>query len=86
MKILVKAKTKAKEEKVELLVLPARTLEGNITGMATYRVSVKEVPIQGRANNAIVEALARHFAVSVSQVVLLTGRTAKQKVFEIIRK
>lgn len=71
MKIFVKAKPGAKEEKVE------RLDENNFT------VSVKEPPVQGRANAAIAKALATYFGVASYQVKLVSGFASRQKVFEI---
>jgi uncharacterized protein YggU (UPF0235/DUF167 family) len=72
MKILVKAKTKAKIEKVEKLA-----------EIDTYKVSVKEAPVDGKANEAIIKALARYFDVAPSTISLVTGQTSKIKVFMI---
>ena len=46
-------------------------------------VSVKEPPREGRANYAVLEALARHLNVSLSNIRLVSGATSRQKVFEI---
>lgn len=48
-----------------------------------YVVSVKEPPVQGRANKAIIELLADHFGVSKTSVNLISGRTSRQKIFKI---
>ena len=50
-----------------------------------YRVSVKEPPVVGRANRAIARVLAEYFAVSASQVSLISGFSSRNKVFEIQR-
>ncbi len=71
MKIIVKVKTKAKTEKVEKV--------GDI-----YKVSVKQLPIDGRANKAVTLALANYFSVAPARIQLITGQTAKQKIFEIL--
>jgi hypothetical protein len=71
MKINVKAKTRAKEEKVEKID------ENN------FVVSVKEPPIDGKANFAITQALAKYFGISSYNVRLILGQSSKQKVFEI---
>ena len=71
MKIFVKAKPAAREEKVE------KVDENN------FIVSVKEPPVQGRANFAISQALANYFKIPNYQVKLLSGFSSKQKVFEI---
>ena len=71
MKINVKAKPVAKEEKVVQI------------DETNFNVSVKEPPVQGRANMAIVKALASYFGVSTFQVKLISGFSSKQKVLEI---
>jgi len=70
-KIFVKAKPRAREEKVEK------------RSEAIYIVSVKEPPVQGRANGAIVRVLADYFHVHRSAVKLISGHKTKNKFFEI---
>jgi uncharacterized protein len=72
MMISVKAKPGAKMEKVEKI------------DEVSFAVSVKEPPVQGRANAAIAKVLAEYFKVSNSQVRLVSGFSSKQKVFEIL--
>jgi len=84
MKIIVKAKTKAKVEKVERVEQPRLGLNNTEGELVTYKVSVKEAPVAGQANQAIIRALATYFDVAPARVKLLTGQTAKQKVFEIL--
>lgn len=71
MKIFVKAKPNAKEEKVEKI------------GDAQFAVKVKEPPKDGKANAAIIKALANHLAIPSSRVRLVSGFSGRQKVFEI---
>lgn len=71
MKIIVKARPGAREEKVE------KNDDGS------FEVSVKEPPVQGRANAAIARALAEYFKVSNSEVRLISGFSSRQKIFEI---
>ncbi|MDO8555033.1 MAG: DUF167 domain-containing protein [bacterium] len=71
MKIFVTAKPSARETKVE------RVTE------TSFIVSVKEPPVQGKANVAIFKALAEHFKVSTARVRLVSGFTSRQKTFEI---
>lgn len=73
MKIFVKAKPSAKEERIE------KTDEIN------FIVWVKEPPKNGKANKAIAKALACYFNVSLSCVNLVSGFSSKQKVFEILK-
>jgi uncharacterized protein len=71
MKIFVKAKTKAKVESIEKI------------SEANYKVSVKATPVAGKANIAIVKALAKYFDINCSAITLVSGQTSRQKVFMI---
>ena len=71
MKIIIKAKPGAKEDKVEKV------------DEANYTVYVKAPPIDGKANAAIVKLLAGHFDVSASLVEIISGHMARVKVVEI---
>ncbi len=84
MKIIVKAKTRSKVESVERVGQPTLELDDIKGEMVVYRVSVKEVPVQGHANEAIIRVLAGYFDVAKSQVRLISGQTSKQKIFEIL--
>lgn len=46
-------------------------------------VAVKEAPREGRANRAIIKALAAHFAIPRSRIHLLSGARAKHKTFSV---
>jgi len=46
-------------------------------------VAIKEPPIQGKANAAIIKALAAHFNIPPSAVQLISGFSSKQKIFNI---
>lgn len=80
MKIIVRAKPRAKAEKVERLDKPS--LFGG-TEQAEYRVSVKELPVAGKANEAIIRALAEYFKVPKSSVRIISGQTSKRKIVEL---
>jgi len=71
MRITVTAKPKKKKEFVEQI------------SPNHYIISVKEPPEQGRANYAIILALAKYFKVSSSEVELVSGHTSKIKTLEI---
>jgi uncharacterized protein YggU (UPF0235/DUF167 family) len=71
MKICVRARAHAREEKVE------KTADG------TFRVSVKEAATEGRANGAIRRALADYFDIPASRVRVVKGWSGVHKVFEI---
>ena len=46
-------------------------------------VFVKEPPVDGKANDAVKRALAKHFGVAPSLVTLVHGGGGKRKVFEL---
>lgn len=71
MKISVKVKIKAKEEKVRPL------------GKNNFAVFVKALPIEGRANEAIIKLLAEYFKVPKSSVGIVSGHKSKNKIVEI---
>jgi len=72
MKIFVKAKPNAKEEKVE-------KISDN-----DYIVSVKEPPMKGKANEAIRNALAVYFKTASSRIKIVSGFSSRNKIIEII--
>lgn len=71
MRINIKAKPNSKEEKVE------KTDDGS------YSVSVKEPPIQGRANRAIIKILGEYFNKPDYKIKIVSGWTARTKVVDV---
>ncbi|MBI2024203.1 DUF167 domain-containing protein [Candidatus Giovannonibacteria bacterium] len=71
MKIYVKAKAAARENKVEEI------------DSSHFSVWVKEPPKDGKANAAIAKTLAQFFNVATSNVRQLSGFTSKNKIFDI---
>ena len=82
MKIFVKAKPGAKEEKVEKIDPPLPKGFGRASE-TYFIVVVREPPREGRANGAIAKALAEYFKVPQSSVRLVSGFSSRQKVFEL---
>ena len=72
MKIFVKAKPLSKQEKIEKI------------DEINFIIAVKEPPKDGKANRAIVRALALYFNVAPSRINLISGFSSKQKVFEVL--
>ncbi len=72
MKIFVKVKTKSKRELVEKV------------NDDHYVVAVKEPPVNGRANGAVITALADYFKVANWRVEIVSGQTSNQKTVEIL--
>ncbi len=71
MRYMVKVKPTAREEKVETRD------DGSLF------VSVKEPPIQGRANQGVCRVLAAHFGLSLASVRILSGHTSRIKLIEV---
>ena len=72
MKISVRVKPNAKQEKIE------KVNEGQ------FLIRVKEKPQEGKANKAVIKVLSEYFEVPQSRIVLLKGQSSKEKIFEII--
>ena len=72
MKIYVTAKPNARVNKVEK------------HDDVHFTVSVQAEPVQGRANIAIIQALADYFDIPKSRVVILRGQTSREKIVEIL--
>ena len=49
----------------------------------SYRVRVTAAPTDGKANAAVVATLAKFFGCAKSNIKLISGATARNKVFEI---
>lgn len=53
--------------------------------LGTLHVYVNAPPLGGKANKAVIEALAEYFNVKKSCVLLISGTKSKSKTFEIIK-
>lgn len=82
MRIVVKAKSNSKKEQV------VKVSQDNLPfinggDLAVYQVCVRELPMRGKANEAIIRVLANYFDIAPSLVTLVSGSSSKTKVFEI---
>lgn len=71
MRIFVRAKPKSKQEYVKKV------------GDLKFVVAVKEAAEKGKANQAVILALAEFFDITSSSVILISGQTSRQKIFEV---
>lgn len=78
MKIFVKVKLKAKEEKVKKVDPSLFETQEN-----HYEVFVKEPPMEGRANKRVTQLLAEYFKIPVSKIKIISGLTSREKIIEI---
>lgn len=72
MRIYAQAKPKSKREYIKKI------------DDTHYTVAVKESPVSGKANQAIIKALAEYFDKPPSQIHILFGEKSKQKVIQIV--
>lgn len=72
MKIFVKANPRAHEERIDKI------------DDTHFIVSVKEPPVQGRANAAIIRAMAEYFKVAPARLRLVSGFSSREKLFELL--
>lgn len=71
MKIYVQAKPKSKKRYVKQI------------NAARYTVAVKEPPVDGKANLAIIQSLADYFHIHRSQIRIVHGESARTKIVEM---
>lgn len=71
MKIIVKAKPNSRENRVQKI------------DESNFVVFVKEPPIQGKANAAIITLLAKYFNTSPLLIEIISGRTSRTKIVKI---
>ncbi|OGK14404.1 hypothetical protein A3A93_00455 [Candidatus Roizmanbacteria bacterium RIFCSPLOWO2_01_FULL_38_12] len=74
MKIIVVAHPNAKNPRIEKDML------------GTLHVYINQPPLEGKANKAIIESLAKFFNTKKNKIMLLSGEKSKYKVFEILIK
>ena len=69
--------------KINVKVMPHSMREEVVKQGDDYVVRVKAVPKEGKANEAVIELVARHFKVPKSVVTIVTGLTSRNKIIEI---
>jgi hypothetical protein len=70
--------------KIKVRVFTRSSREEVVQQAEGYAVRVKAAPQAGKANDAVVRLLARHFGVTRSAVRIASGLTVRNKVVEII--
>lgn len=70
--------------KIEVIVHPnskKERIEKDLLG--ALHVWVNQPPLEGRANQATITALAEYFKISKNKVQLISGAKSKHKIFEV---
>jgi uncharacterized protein YggU (UPF0235/DUF167 family) len=71
MKIFVKVKAKAREEKVEK------------TDEVHFVVHTKDIAEKGKANEGVIRLLSHYFSIPKSHIYIISGETSRLKVINI---
>ena len=71
MRFSVKVKTRSKKPGVEKL------------DESNFLVRVKEAPVEGKANEAVIKALAENLDIASWRIKIVSGKTSSNKVVEI---
>jgi uncharacterized protein YggU (UPF0235/DUF167 family) len=70
--------------RITVRVKPGARTEGVLSNPdGSLTVQVRERPVAGQANAAVIELLARYFRVPKRSVRLVAGVRSRQKVFEV---
>ncbi len=80
MRFFIKVKTRSKKPGVERL----DESNGSAGSPQVFVVKVKEAPIEGKANEAVIKALAESLNIAGWRIKILSGSTSSNKVVEII--
>ncbi|MBU1164825.1 DUF167 domain-containing protein [Patescibacteria group bacterium] len=68
--------------KVRLNAMESKVVEKN---PSFWKVDISELPIKGRANRELISLLASEFKVPKSNIAIIRGLKAKEKLVRIIR-
>ncbi|MDD5595281.1 MAG: DUF167 domain-containing protein [Candidatus Omnitrophica bacterium] len=72
MKLNIKVKANAKQDKVEKI------------SNDEFILWVREPATEGKANTAVIEALSKYFDLAKSRITIIRGQKNKRKVIEVI--
>ena len=70
--------------KIKVRVKPNSKTEEVIAEGDGFTVKVKEPPIEGKANRAVIRLLAKHFGVSETRISISSGLRSRVKVIEVL--
>jgi hypothetical protein len=72
MKLFVKVKTKSADPGVEKI------------SESEFIVRVKELPVKGKANEAVEKAIAEYLGIASWRVKIVSGATSKNKILSVV--
>mgnify|MGYP001608005167 CR=1 FL=1 len=69
---------------ISVIVKPNSKREGVVlSGEGTYTVRVSARPVEGKANERVVELLAAHFGIPKARVAIIRGTAGRKKIVQI---
>ena len=69
---------------IKVKVFPCSKRQGIIKkSQDSFEIKIKEKPIQGNANKAVIKALIDYFQISESKIKLIKGFKKRNKIFKI---
>lgn len=71
--------------KIQVKVKPNSRTEEVSQQSGSFIVKVREPPREGKANQAVIRLLAKHFGVPQSHVRILSGFQSRNKVIDVVK-
>lgn len=71
--------------KIKIRVLPRSSKNEVVGEMAdgTLKIKLTAPPVDGKANDALIDLLSKHFATKKDKIKIVAGATSKNKIVEI---
>lgn len=70
-------------KRIKIKIIPNAKKNKVLEENGEFKVYVKDPPIDGKANKALIELLAQHFKVKKGVVRIIRGEKSREKVIEI---
>lgn len=83
MKIFIKVKPNSKKEYITRIDQPSLGLDDKRENIKKFVIAIKEPPIKGKANNAIIKLLSEYFQIPQQNIKIINGLKSKNKIVKI---
>lgn len=83
MKILIRVKPNARENKIEKIDCAGILKKRPSFSGGCFAVSVKSRPKEGKANEEAIKLMAHYLKISPSRITIVSGAAARNKILEI---
>ena len=71
---------------IEIRVIPNASKTELIKTETGYKVKIQSPPVDGNANDALVELLSKEFCIAKRQIEIIKGQTSRNKTVRIYEK